>query len=525
MIPRKTTPQPALIAGLILLVLPALCLADQPTQPATTSASATKPSTIYVIGQELASVTHSQITLNNQPLKYEATAGALTLKDDAGKPRASFFYVAYCKEDSQGVVIDPASRPLTFLFNGGPGAAAVWLHLGAVGPMGIALDDAGNPPSPPYKLAPNPQTWLDLTDLVFIDPVGTGYSRAADANKADDFYGVEKDVSSVAEFIRLYTTRNGRWLSPKFLAGESYGTTRAAALSEHLLDRTGIELNGIVFMSTVLDFQTLSFGPGNRGNGLPYALCLPSYTATAWYHHKLDFALQQDLAKSLDQAQGWALNEYTTALAAGDNLQGEARAAVVKKLAAFTGLSPDCIDRHNLRIDPGVFRKNLLIGSRKIVGRFDSRLTGDAADAAADEAEYDPGFSGFYSAYTANINDYLRRSLKFETDLTYETLVGLGSWNFDNGGHGFLDVAQSLRGAMLKNPRMKVFFASGYFDLATPYLGTDYTLSHMELPAELRANVSRSFFPAGHMMYHEKTSHEKLKADVAAFMAAAMKPK
>ncbi|HEY2585332.1 MAG TPA: hypothetical protein VGI81_06165, partial [Tepidisphaeraceae bacterium] len=296
-------------------------------------------------GRDNLSVTEGQVTVHGQPLRYKATAGTLALKDEAGKPLADMFFVAYQKQPASS---DPSSRPITFVFNGGPGAAAVWLHLGVAGPRRIALNDVGGPPAPPYHLVDNDDTWLTATDLVFIDPVGTGFSRAAAGQKPEQFYGVEEDIRSVGQFIRLYTTRYQRWLSPKFLAGESYGTTRASALSQYLLDN-GISLNGIILISCVLNFQTISVG---NGNDLPYVLYLPTYTALAWYHKKLPADLQADLTKALNESEGWALNGYMAALALGSQLPQADRETAVKKLARLTGLSENYVDRANLRVDP-----------------------------------------------------------------------------------------------------------------------------------------------------------------------------
>jgi carboxypeptidase C (cathepsin A) len=458
------------------------------------------------------------VTVNGQPLHYSVTAGYLTMRDESGKPRANMFYVAYRKDSPD---IDLAKRPITFLFNGGPGAAAVWLHLGAVGPRKVQLDERGIPLGPPHALIENPSTWLDVSDLVFIDPVNTGYSRAVEGVKPEEFFGLQNDVHSVGEFIRVYITRNHRWPSPKFLAGESYGTTRAAALSDFLLDH-GIDLNGIVFISSVLDFATLS---ESQSNDLPFIVYLPSYASVAFHFKKLNPDLMQDRAKTLHAAEEFALTDYPAALAKGDSLQGEARQAVIQKLADFTSLPPDLIDRNRLRIDLSTFRKRLLYNERKVIGRFDGRIVVDDPNPASEDPEIDPSLSDYFATYMADICTYLSDKLKFESDLTYEVLNAgrVQPWSFGGEGHqGYMDVSRSLASAMNQNPRMKVMFASGYQDLATPYFATDYTISHMQLPASLRPNITRKMYEGGHMLYHVQASLEQLKSDVAAFMTAAL---
>ena len=341
----------------VILAAATLASADTPatreTQPAT-SAPATReapPATTAAApaSPDKLAITDGQVTLADQTLHYQATAGLMPLKDDAGKLKANLFYIAYVKTDAAAPA---AKRPLMFLFNGGPGAAAVWLHLGAAGPKRLATAEDGAPLSGPARLVDNPQTWLADADLVFIDPVSTGYSRAATPEQAKEFHGFSEDVAAVAEFIRLYVTKNQRWDSPKFLAGESYGTTRAAGLADHLQEHVGMSVNGVVLVSTVLNFAVLS--PG-AGNDLPYSLYLPSYAAAAWYHKKLPADLQADLAKTLKEVETFAENDYTVALAKGDRLPEADRAALIEKLARYTGLPKDYIARVNLRIEPARF--------------------------------------------------------------------------------------------------------------------------------------------------------------------------
>lgn len=497
----------------VVLVLAGFVGADAASRPASGPAGALKPS-------EKLSITEHQITINGQALRYRATAGYMPVKDDAGKEKANFFFVAYEKLDAG----DVSARPITFVFNGGPGAAAVWLHIGTAGPMRVRLaDQQGQAPPPPYKLVENEATWLDLTDLVFIDPVGTGYSRPAVGEKAEQFFGVREDVASVGEFIRLYTTKYERWLSPKFLAGESYGTTRAAALSAYLIDRLGISLNGITFISTVLNFQTLS---PSDGNDLPYPLFLPTYASSAWYHKKLSGEYQADLSKTLKEVEQFALTDYAAALAKGGSLTPEQRKEMVSKLAAYTSLPASFIDKSNLRIGPSEFRKMLLNDEHKIIGRFDTRIAGLDPDPANSNAEYDPSLGTYLALYTATFSDYVRRNLKYDNDLQYEVLSNkVRPWNFGPAGNGYLNVADDLRSAMVKVPSMKVMFCSGYFDLATPFLATDYTINHLDLSHELRANITQTYYPGGHMIYHNHEGLLKLKENLRAFMESAIPKK
>ncbi len=510
---KRALPAPYIALAVLFFLMPAALTAGEPQTAPTTAPSEPPPA-------DKISVTQQQIAIGDRTLRYSATAGTLLMKDEAGKPKADVFFTAYEVQPPA----DAAARPITFVFNGGPGAASVWLHLGTVGPRRVKLDEVGHAPAPPYALVDNPDTWLDATDLVFIDPVGTGFSRPAAGEKTEQFYGVEEDIQWVADFIRLYTTRYNRWPSPKFLAGESYGTTRAAGLSEFLLDRYGIGLNGIVLISSVLDFQTISFG---QGNDLPYVMYLPSYAAIAWYHRKLPEDLQADLPKTLKQVEQWAVRDYASALLRGDSLSADEAAEINKRLARYTGLDLSLVRKSRMRIDPGVFRKALLEGSRQVLGRFDARLTGYDPEPLSRNPDYDPSLSPFLAAYSATLNDYVRRSLKFESDLPYEALSGkVQPWNFGRSGTGYLNVAENLRGAMLKNPSLKVLFACGYYDLATPYLATRYTIDHLNVGDTMRGNVSQTFYDGGHMMYHHAASAKKLHDDAVAFIrGAAEKPR
>ncbi len=475
------------------------------------TAPSTEPTTQadHAGAEDKVSVTHGSVTINGQSVNYEATAGTMLIKDDSGKPKANFFFVSYVKEPRE----KEPNRPITFVFNGGPGAAAVWLHLGAAGPRRIRLNDDGLPGAPPHGLVENDQSWLDVTDLVFIDPVGTGFSRPAEGQSAQQFFGVKGDLDSISDFIRLYLTRHERWDSPKFLAGESYGTTRAAALSETLLDDNGIDVNGIILISTVLNFENLE---PSAGNELPFALYLPSYTAIALYHHKLQTA---DEDKLLSEVQDYALHQYLQDLAKGGAIDKDERADVIAHLARYTGLSPDLIDRANLRIDPTLFRKHLMGDEREILGRFNARITGPDPNPAWDGRDmYDPSLSLFLPVYTSTFNDYVRRVLKYDSDLRYGVLNEVGPWDFGKSGMGYLDVSDSLRSAMMENPHLKVLVCSGYEDLATPFLATKFTFDHLDLLDRLRPNITQTFYHSGHMIYHDPTSLRELKQNIANFI-------
>jgi carboxypeptidase C (cathepsin A) len=459
------------------------------------------------------------VSINGIEVKYKATAGAIVIKDEEGKPHVSFFFISYTSLDHTNL----SERPLTFSFNGGPGSASLWLHLGVLGPRRVYLKEDGGLPPPPFRLVNNEESLLDQTDLVFIDPVSTGFTRALPGEDASKYHGVEEDLQSVGDFIRLYTTRNNRWLSPKFLIGESYGTTRAAGLAGYLEDRYGMYVNGIALVSAVLDFSTISF---NAGNDLPYIFFLPTYTATAWYHKKLAPDLQADQAKALSEAEKFALGPYTLALMQGEHLPAAERASIVKELARLSGLSEDYIDRANLRVSAFRFFKELLRKERLTVGRYDSRMTGEDRDSVGESPDYDPSYTTVLGPFAATFNDYVRRELKFESDLPYEVLTSkVQPWNFRQARNRYLDIAEDLREAMTHNPYLKVFVANGHYDLATPYLATRYTFDHIGLPPDLRSNVSMGYYEAGHMMYLNTPSRVALKADLAHFIQSSLPPK
>jgi carboxypeptidase C (cathepsin A) len=476
-----------------------------------------------VPGDQLVETRHS-VTIAGKEIRYTVTTGTMVLKEESEKkgenggasegekPKASFFFIAYTRDDIE----DRSGRAVTFSFNGGPGSSSVWLHLGVLGPRRVLMDEIGAPLPPPYRLVDNEHSLLDLTDLVFIDPVSTGYSRPVEGESAKEFHGFKKDIESIGDFIRLYTTRYGRWLSPKYLIGESYGTTRAAGLSGYLQERHGMYLNGIMLVSSVLDFQTLEFEPGND---MPYVLILPTYTATAWYHGRLAPELQKDLRSTLAEVEVFALGEYALALMKGAALPEGERETIVGKLARYTGLEAEYIEQCDLRVVLHRFTKSLLRDQRRTVGRLDSRFKGIDRDAAGEGPEYDPGMSDILGPYTATFNDYVRRELRFESDLPYEVLnFRIRPWSFAEHENQYVNVAETLRKAMTINPHLRIFVGSGYFDLATPYFASDYTFNHLGLDPELQGNISASYYEAGHMMYIHLASLARMKEDLARFI-------
>jgi len=507
-----------------LLAVPALRAQRPPAPPTSPTAPDARPAVeVRVVEpgkerdrdkpplEDRLSVTRHSMVVDGQRIPYTATAGTVVLKDDDGKAKATLFYVSYVKDGQK----DPADRPVTFCFNGGPGAASLWLHMGAFGPRRVERDAEGMGGPPPGRLVDNPDTLLDVSDLVFLDPVDTGYSRPAPGEDGRQFHGLNQDIQWVGEFIRLWTTRNERWASPKLVAGESYGTVRAAGLARTLNERFGLALNGIVLVSTILNFQNEDF---HVGNDMPYIIHLPTYAATAWYHKKLPPELSGDLRATLDQAEAFARGEYAQALFEGDRLPEAKRREMAAKVARFTGLSPDYVLKSNLRVEIERFLKELLRGDGKTVGRLDGRFTGRDLDAVGENPEFDPSSVALDGPYAAAVNDYLRRELGYKDDRVYERLsrkVRPWAWDADNE---YVNMAEILRGAMTRNPDLKVLIASGYYDFATPYFDAVFTVEHMGLPPELRGNVRIAHFEAGHMMYIRHAEHDRLKREIVALV-------
>jgi carboxypeptidase C (cathepsin A) len=477
-----------------------------------------RPAPSQELKEEFSETTHT-IRINGVPLTYKATAGTLLLKDEKGKAKASIFYTAYTKQGAE----DITSRPVTFCFNGGPGSSSVWLHMGVLGPKRVLLNEEGCS-EPPYKIVDNEYSILASTDLVFIDPVSTGYSKTAPGEDAKQYYGYEEDIKSVGEFIRLYTTKFNRWDSPKFLAGESYGTVRAAGLVDYLHDELYMYFNGVILVSSVLNFQTIR---SDQGNDLPYILFLPTYTATAWYHKKLPEDLQQDDLKTvLKKAQDFATNEFSLALFKGETISDEEYKAMVEKLANFTGLSQIYIDQANLRVPPLRYAKELLRSENRTVGRFDSRIKGIEVDQGLSCIEYDPSKEIIAGGFAASLNYYLHNDLKWNKEEDYKILVPVTPWNYGPGGNNqYLNVASTLHNVLTKNTSLQVFVACGYNDMATPYFAADYTFNHLSLDPAIRPNVSLHNYEGGHMMYTVKSSLVKLSKDLNQFVTTTCRSK
>ncbi|MGE0791452.1 MAG: S10 family peptidase [Sandaracinaceae bacterium] len=453
-----------------------------------------------------------EVTIGDEKIEYTATAGTLFLKKPDGEPRASVFYVAYQKHG----VKDPARRPITFAFNGGPGSSAVWLHLGTLGPRRADATDAG-PSRSDVRLIDNPDSILDVTDLVFIDPVGTGYSKPLGDSKVNEFTSVEDDAKAVGEFIRRFTSRTNRWASPRFVAGESYGTTRAAALTAHLAQE-GVMVDGAVLISAALMFQTFIF---EVGNDLPYVLYLPGYAATAAYHKALPRPVE-DVGAFLRDVERFALDEYGPALARGSSLPEARRQEIATRLHELTGVASKVWLERDLRIELPTFCRELLRDRGVIVGRLDSRFTGLASRPDDDPHNDDPALFYPYGPYTSLMHDYLQRELAYEEEEPYNIfnfkVNESWKWNEEKGPRmGYVNAAVDLRRAMVQNPHLRVFFANGIYDLATPYFASMHTARHLGREASIRDQISEAFYDAGHMMYLHEASRRKLREDLVRF--------
>lgn len=516
----KNTMKIAIFLSLLVL-FPLLAIAQPPNrpggaqQPDTTQQTQARPAATPE-REEPPIVTKHSIHVGAKQLDYTVTTGFMPLKNAvSGETEAKIFYIAYTLDNA------PAGRPLMFSFNGGPGSASVWLHLGALGPRRIKMLDDGSMPPPPFEMEDNQATWLTETDLVFIDPVGTGYSRATRPDLAAKYFGINGDIESVGEFIRLYLGRNTRWMSPLFLVGESYGTTRASGLSNWLFDH-GIALNGISLISTVMNFQTIRFA---NNNDMPLVFIFPSFATTAWYHKKLAPSMQsKSVAEVAQEARQFAANEYMPAMLRIDQLTEKERDTLAGKFSSLTGLSKDFIVRNNFRIELDKFNKELLRSERRTTGRLDSRIKGIDRDAGGDAPDGDPSMNAIRPPYTAAFNTYVRNDLGYKTDTEYFILGGgiSAPWNY-NVTNQYADTSIPMKDAMAKNPFMKIFIGCGYYDMATPFYAAEYTVSAMNLDPTLRKNISFNYYEAGHMMYIEKVSLKKLHDDEANFIQRALK--
>ena len=461
--------------------------------------------------------TKGSTTIAGKEIKYVAKTGTMPiLKEDGSGEKARIFFVYYAATDTDGQPLatkNPAGRPITFCFNGGPGSAAVWLHFGALGPKKIQLDPEGLKPATRAPVVSNPNSVLDTTDLVFIDPVGTGASRASKGEKPEQFWGVNSDIESVGEFIRIFTTRELRWLSPKFLCGESYGGIRGAGLAEHLQDRHGLYIDGFISVSGVFNFATL------RDPNLAAVCYLPAFTATAHYHKKLPADLQADREKAVAESREFARGEYLKALFAGYTLPAEKRSEIIAKLARLTGLDPEIIDRAELRIGPGIFFENLLRKEKKIIGRYDGRVVSEDFDRLRTGPEFDPSYTNILGPFAAAANASIRTDLGYEFDLPYKILGGV-SWNWNDYPGNFVDLEDRLAGALKENQKLRVLLCLGWRDLAVPPDTALYSVSQLPIPESLRKNIRIEYYEAGHMMYLNQPDAEKLRKDIVSFITA-----
>lgn len=462
------------------------------------------------------SVTHHSVVVDGQTIDYTATAGYMDMKDDQGKSLAHMFFIAYTKDG----VTDKHARPLTFAFNGGPGSASVWLHMGAVGPRRVALDSNGLSPAPPYHLTDNPDTWLDQTDLVFIDAISTGYSRADKGEDAKQFHGYENDIRCFGDFIRLYTTDYDRWNSPKFILGESYGTTRAAGLSGYLQSRYNMYLNGIILVSSVLNFQTISFA---SGNDQPYIFFLPTYATTAWYHKRLSPELESKTVEQIGrQVKEFAEGPYARALFEGNAISQEEKNNIIDSLHEYTSLPVAYIKRANMRIPAFQFFKLLLRDSGQVIGRYDGRFTGEDINPLSDQMEYDPSDANISGSFVGAFNAYIRDELKFKTDKEYTAMANVWPWSYAQ--NQYLNVAPTLHTAMTKNRYLHTWVVCGYYDLATPFAAAEYVVDHMGLTPDQQQRMQMTFYKAGHMVYISRNTSAKLHRDAVDFYGRVLHP-
>jgi len=455
------------------------------------------------------SQTSHSIRLDGKEIKYTATVGTLPIVLDDGKVAARMFFVAYTKDGEEA-----KNRAIAFLHNGGPGSATIWLHMGSFAPRHVQMGEEGFQPAPPFRLVDNENSLIDVSDVVFIDAIDTGYSRTLPGVNAAQFHGQAGDIRAFGEFINSYLTLYGRWPSPKYLIGESYGTIRSAGLALELQDRHGIELNGVVLISSLLTYQTLSPAPDND---VAYASNIETFAADAWFHKKLPPDLQQQTLKQVvDQARAFAFGDYMTALTRGNTLSDAERKAMAQQTARITGLSPQFVEAANLRITAARFRKELLRDRRLVLGRNDGRFTAIDRDAAGEQQEFDPSFLALQGAYTAMFHDLLNNDLKWSTELGYPTAGNVRPWTYDQ--NRYMDMTDALRSAMTRNPHLRVFVACGYYDMATIMGGSEFNFTHLAYDKAVTDRVSFGYYEAGHMIYIRPSAHRQLKQDLVKFM-------
>ena len=517
-----------------LLAAPAALAADAPKE---TEHTAFQPLT----AEEKTS--DGSVTIGGKHIDYQAAIGTLVVhpkgwddvprdpaekgkdgdKDDNPTAEAAMSYVAYFAHGKPG-----QNRPVTFIYNGGPGSSTVWLHMGAFGPKRVVTPDDSHAPAAPYPLVNNEYSLLDASDLVFIDAPGTGFGRLAGKDKEKAFYGVDQDANAFAEFITQFLAKYGRWNAPKYLFGESYGTTRSAALVDLLTSKRAVDVNGVILLSQILAFDSNDDNPqDNPGIDLPYELALPTYAASAWYHHKLPADAPKELPALIDEVEHFALNDYALALLQGSALEPDQRKKIVAGLARYTGLPADYIEKADLRINAGEFEKMLQDDGGTTTGRLDARFSGPTLDPLSKEAEYDPQSAAISSAYVGAFNDYVRKELKFGEGRTYKLFSEKAgsSWDFKHqpaDAHEPLDqavnVMPDLAHALKYNPNLKIQLNAGYYDLATPFFEGIYEMRHLPIPAKLQGNIELKFYESGHMVYAHEPALKALHDNVAAFI-------
>lgn len=457
--------------------------------------------------------TEGSVTIDGQKIEYNAVAGTIPLFNNERDTTAHMFYTAYFKKG----VKDKSNRPVTFFYNGGPGSATIWLHMGSFGPVRVGTKDTAHVAGAPYELYNNQYSLLDVTDLVFVDAPGTGFSRLTNNGNPDNFFGVDEDARAFADFMTRFFTKHNRWNSPKYLFGESYGTTRSAVLANNLITERSVDLNGIIMLSQILSYgNSVDYPQGNPGNDRPYQLALPTYAATAWYHDKLPDKPEK-LKPFLEEVENFAMGKYASALSKGSELSQSRFNEVAQKLHEYTGLSVDYLKKANLRVSGGEFEKNLQIDELQTTGRLDTRFQGPTMDPLSQRSRYDPQSASISSAYVTLFNDYVRNTLNFGDNMRYRPAYRK-DWDFEHGYSMTTNVMPDLAEAMKYNPKMEVLLTGGYFDLATPYYQGIYEMHHLPVPDRIQDNISYEYYQSGHMVYVHPESMGPLHDRVAKFI-------